>query len=227
MHTKSLQSCLTLCDTMDRSPSSSVHRILQERILEWIAIFSRGSTWLRDGTCFSCTAGGFFTTEPPGRPCLDIWLSQCYGHQTVLCNVMKADKKAIWIRSVGTWPNVMLVTGEAITPAVVFLYLPVFQQHWSSICNSTMQNNFPFPNTFLPSFSTAGSFFFGLVSNVTSSEAFSSFYSGTFPKRSHCRFLYSCSNCRPLSMLMNLLTVYVCCLECKFHRGACSSSSQL
>ena len=32
---KSLQSCLTLCDIMDRSPpGSSVHRILQARILE-------------------------------------------------------------------------------------------------------------------------------------------------------------------------------------------------
>ena len=39
------QSCLTLCDTMDCSPpGSSVHGILQARILEWVAIpFSRGS----------------------------------------------------------------------------------------------------------------------------------------------------------------------------------------
>ena len=36
---KSLQSCLTLCDPMDSStPGSSVHRILQARILEWVAI---------------------------------------------------------------------------------------------------------------------------------------------------------------------------------------------
>ena len=37
------QSCLTLCDPMDCSPSgSSVHGILQARILEWVAIpFSR------------------------------------------------------------------------------------------------------------------------------------------------------------------------------------------
>ena len=37
------QSCLTLRDPMDCSPpSSSVHRILQARILEWVAIpFSR------------------------------------------------------------------------------------------------------------------------------------------------------------------------------------------
>ena len=38
------QSCLTLCDPMDGSPpGSSVHAILQARILEWVAIsFSRG-----------------------------------------------------------------------------------------------------------------------------------------------------------------------------------------
>ena len=37
------QSCLTLCDSMDCSPpSSSVHGVLQARILEWIAFpFSR------------------------------------------------------------------------------------------------------------------------------------------------------------------------------------------
>ena len=36
---KLLQLCLTLCDHMDCSPpGSSVHGILQERILEWIAM---------------------------------------------------------------------------------------------------------------------------------------------------------------------------------------------
>ena len=35
------KSCLTLCDPMDCSPlASSVHRILQARILEWVAISS-------------------------------------------------------------------------------------------------------------------------------------------------------------------------------------------
>ena len=37
---KSLQSCPTLCDPIDGSPpGSSVHRILQARMLEWVAIF--------------------------------------------------------------------------------------------------------------------------------------------------------------------------------------------
>ena len=39
MHTKSLQSCLTLCDPADSSPpGSSVHGIFQARVLEWGAI---------------------------------------------------------------------------------------------------------------------------------------------------------------------------------------------
>ena len=48
---------------MDYSlPASSVHSILQERILEWIAIpFSRESSWSRDWTWVSCMAGRFFT----------------------------------------------------------------------------------------------------------------------------------------------------------------------
>jgi len=46
------QSCLTLCDPMDCNlPGSSVHRILQTRILEWVAIsFSRGFSQPRDQT---------------------------------------------------------------------------------------------------------------------------------------------------------------------------------
>ena len=41
MHAKSLQLCLTLCNHMDCSPlGSSVHEILQARILEWVAISS-------------------------------------------------------------------------------------------------------------------------------------------------------------------------------------------
>ena len=41
---KALKSCLTLCDPMDcSSPGSCIHRILQARILEWIAMpSSRG-----------------------------------------------------------------------------------------------------------------------------------------------------------------------------------------
>ena len=49
---KSCQFCLTLCNPMDGSPpGSSVHGILQARVLEWVAIlFSRGEFPPRDQT---------------------------------------------------------------------------------------------------------------------------------------------------------------------------------
>ena len=64
---KLLQSCLPLCDPMDcNPPGSSLHGILQARILELVAIsFCKGSSWHRDQihiSCVSCTAGGFLTT---------------------------------------------------------------------------------------------------------------------------------------------------------------------
>ena len=41
MHASSLQSCLTLYDPVDCSPpGSSVHGILQARIMEWVAMSS-------------------------------------------------------------------------------------------------------------------------------------------------------------------------------------------
>ena len=70
------RSCLTVCDTMDFSPSgSSVHGIFQARILECVAIcFSRGFFWPRDQICISCsfctvrqTFFFFLTTEPPRK----------------------------------------------------------------------------------------------------------------------------------------------------------------
>ena len=57
MHACSVaQSYLTLCDHMDYSPpGSSVHGILQARILDWVAVSScRVSSQPRDQTCISC-----------------------------------------------------------------------------------------------------------------------------------------------------------------------------
>ena len=65
------QSWPTLCNPVDCSPSgSSVHGILQARILEWVAIpFSRQSPWLRAQTLVSCIVVRFFnvwtTREAP------------------------------------------------------------------------------------------------------------------------------------------------------------------
>ena len=63
-----IQSCPTLCDPVDCSPpGSSVHGILQARILEWVAIsFSRGSSWPRDGSQVSRIACRRFTVWTEG-----------------------------------------------------------------------------------------------------------------------------------------------------------------
>ena len=62
VHAYLFQSCPTLCDPTDCSPpASSVHGLLQARILQW------GSSKPRDGTSVFTTpafAGGFFTAEP-------------------------------------------------------------------------------------------------------------------------------------------------------------------
>ena len=69
MCAKSLQSCPTLCDPMDCSPpGSSVHRILQARILEWIAMPSTPGDLPDPGIeptslTSPALAGGFLTTR--------------------------------------------------------------------------------------------------------------------------------------------------------------------
>ena len=73
MHAQSLQPCLNLCDPMDCSlPGSSVHGILQARILEWTAISSSGD--LPDpgieleSPVSPMLQAGSLTTEPLGEP---------------------------------------------------------------------------------------------------------------------------------------------------------------
>ena len=73
MHAQSLQPCLNLCDPMDCSlPGSSVHGILQARILEWTAISSSGD--LPDpgieleSPVSPMLQVGSLTTEPLGEP---------------------------------------------------------------------------------------------------------------------------------------------------------------
>ena len=60
---KVAQSCLTLCNPMDCSlPGSSVHGILQARILEWVAVpFFSGSSQPEGWIQVSRFAGEFFT----------------------------------------------------------------------------------------------------------------------------------------------------------------------
>ena len=73
MHVCVLSHLSCLCDPMDHSlPGSSVHGILQARILEWVVIsFSRGSSQPKDWTHVSCLLhcqGGSLPPVSPGEP---------------------------------------------------------------------------------------------------------------------------------------------------------------
>ena len=57
-------------------PGSSVQRIFQARILEWVAIsFSRDLLGPGIKLKSPALAGGLFTTEPPGTPVAFLWWS--------------------------------------------------------------------------------------------------------------------------------------------------------
>ena len=80
---KSLLLCLTLCDPMDYSPpGSSVHEILQTRILEWTAKTSSGDLpkpGMEARSLMSpALAGGFFTTSITWEACYKGYLFYHY-----------------------------------------------------------------------------------------------------------------------------------------------------
>ena len=89
------QLCPTLCDPMGySSPGSSVHEILQARILEWVVISSsRGTTRPRDWTQVSCITGRFFTIwATRGRPS---WAQKLLEFLKIVCNLMIKKKKEL------------------------------------------------------------------------------------------------------------------------------------
>ena len=72
VHAKSFQSFPTLCEPMDCNlPGSSVHGILQVRILQWVAMpSSRGSSQTRGQTrvFYVSFIGRRVLYRPPGKP---------------------------------------------------------------------------------------------------------------------------------------------------------------
>ena len=80
MCAKSLQSCLTLCDPMDHNlPGSSVHGILQARILKWIAMPHLQGIFLTQGLnlhlfCLLHWSVGSLYQCHPGSPFICLFL---------------------------------------------------------------------------------------------------------------------------------------------------------
>ena len=70
---------------------SSVHGILQARILEWVAIpFSRGSSWPRDQTQVSWLQADSLPSEPPG---IEYWVKVFSHIVTEKPNQTESSKK--------------------------------------------------------------------------------------------------------------------------------------
>ena len=108
-----VQSCLNLCKPVDYSlPGSSVHGILQARILEWVAIsFSSGSFLLKDGTRFSCISGRFFAVWATREA--DWWTSQlCWWAciNTNLCQYKKSTE--YWLNRLVIQTKCLLFTAS-------------------------------------------------------------------------------------------------------------------
>ena len=94
------QSCLTLCNPVDYSqPSSSVHGILQARILKWVA---RGSSWHRNQIWVSCISGRLLTMRASNQMLKSaifylfrkhehaLWISSSYQKQVLMCVLHKS-----------------------------------------------------------------------------------------------------------------------------------------
>ena len=90
-------------------PGSSVHGLLQVRILEWAAIsFSRGSSWPRDGNCFSCVS------------CMGRWVLYHQRHLELVCNCSQfhgltgLSDMVLWRHTASTKATVILGPSWAI-----------------------------------------------------------------------------------------------------------------
>ena len=80
------QLCATLCDPSDWGPpGSSVRRIFQARIVEWVAIpFSRGSPQPRDLTGSPVLQADSLLSEPLGKKDNDMLKGQYWVDQKTL-----------------------------------------------------------------------------------------------------------------------------------------------
>ena len=111
--------CPTACDLMDCSPpGSSVHGILQARILEWVAIsFPRGSSWPRGQTHVSCVShigGEFFTVELPGKPMMEYYLALKKEWNNAICGNMDGPRDYLtqWSKpDKGKYHKISLICG--------------------------------------------------------------------------------------------------------------------
>ena len=115
---------------MDCSPpGSSVHGILQARILQWVAMSSSlGSFWCRDGTyvCYiSCIGRSVPPRVPPGKPISEyIDVKTKVSMETVIWNEMKHE----WCKFPGNIKDLLSYKGSLVAQSVK--NLPAMQETW-------------------------------------------------------------------------------------------------
>ena len=100
-----------------------VHGILQARILEWVAMpSSRGSSAPRDWnhiSCGFCIAGGFLTTEPPGKPLMPGETGLC----TIYCQISLAIVyRYVWFQLGLSWSHSLFFKKLMIENMLVLIY---------------------------------------------------------------------------------------------------------
>ena len=92
------QSCLTLCNSMDCSlPCSSVHGILQARVLEWVAISFSRSSQSRDQPWVSRIPGRRFNLWATGEGTIfQDWIRKT---KKIWTDQLQASKFKLWLKN--------------------------------------------------------------------------------------------------------------------------------
>ena len=120
------QVCLILYNIMDCSSlGSSVHGILQARVLKWVAIpFSRGSSQLRDQTCVFCRQIPYHLSHQGDLPAflLSFNATPALGRVRIFCLLGLGDRglfPSCFSTKLGNKPN--LLTLVVVKESTVFI----------------------------------------------------------------------------------------------------------
>ena len=132
-------------------PGSSVHGILQARILEWVAIsYSRGSSRPRDrpmSPVSPAMAGGLFTTAPPRDP--KEYLTKCF----IIWNLFNPNNNSMWYycphliyeetEAYGGWVTPQSPSGRAGCGPTLLIqthYAAPFEEQMEDFCSLSIPN---------------------------------------------------------------------------------------
>ena len=138
------QLCPTLCDPMDCSlPGSSVHRIFQARILEWVAIsFSRRSSRPRDQTQVSHIVGRHFTVWATREVhCIGRWILNPWTTKEVpfIFIYFLAAPDGLWDLGPWQWKCQVLTTGR---PGDFQFLKALLRYNWHTANCTDLEYNF-------------------------------------------------------------------------------------